>query len=180
MAAIGFVKVKNSPQSPPPFSPLQRQPYSSFLDVCWSLSPYIQQSVCIAVSWFGRGFVFVVLQLLGCVQLFATPYSAVPQVSLSFTITQSLLMTLESMMPSNHLILCHPPLLPPSLFPSIRVFSNKLALLIRWTKYWSFSYSISPSNEYLGLIFFRIDWFDLLAVQGTFQHHSSKSIDFSL
>ena len=122
----------------------------------------------------------VVIQLLSHVQLFATPYSAVPQVSLSFTITHSLLMTLESMMPSNHLILCHPPLLLPSLFPSIRVFSNKLALLIKWTKYWSFIYSISPSTEYLGLIFFRVDWFDLLAVQGTLQHHSSKSIDFSL
>ena len=88
-------------------------------------------------------------------------------------------MSIESVMPSNHLILCHPLLLLPSIFPSIRVFSNELALCIRWPKYWSFSFSISPSNEYSGLIFFRIDWFDFLAVQGTLrsllQHHSSKA-----
>ena len=87
-------------------------------------------------------------------------------------------MSIESVMPSNHLILCHPLLLLPSIFPSIKVFSNKSALRIRWPKYWSFSFSISPSNEYSGLISFRIDWFDLLAVQGTLksvlQHHSSK------
>ena len=85
----------------------------------------------------------------------------------------------NSVMPSNHLILCHPLLLLPSVFPSIRVFSSELTLCIRWPKYWSFSFSISPSNEYSGLIFFRIDWFDLLAVQGTLksllQHHSSKA-----
>ena len=88
-------------------------------------------------------------------------------------------MSIESEMPSSHLILCHPLLLPPSIFPSIRVFSSELALCIRWPKYWSFSFSISPSNEYLGLISFRIDWFDLLAVQGILksllQHHSSKA-----
>ena len=88
------------------------------------------------------------------------------------------LMSIESVMPSNHLILCRPLLLPPSIFPSIRVFSNELVLCIRWLKYWSFSFSISPSNEYSGLISFKIDWFDLLAVQGTLktllQHHSSK------
>ena len=88
------------------------------------------------------------------------------------------LMSIESVMPSNHLFLCHPLLLLPSIFPSIRVFSNELALRIRWPKYWNFSFSISPSNEYSGLISFRIDWFDLLAVQGTLksllQHHSSK------
>ena len=87
-------------------------------------------------------------------------------------------MSIESVMPSNHLILCHPLLLPPSIFPSIRVFSNESALRIRWPKYWSFSFSISPSNEYSGLISFRMDWLDLLAVQGTLksllQHHSSK------
>ena len=87
-------------------------------------------------------------------------------------------MSIESVMPSNHLILCHP-LLPPSIFPSIRVFSNESALRIRWTKYWSFSFNISPSNEHPGLISFRMDWFDLLAVQGTLksllQHHSSKA-----
>ena len=88
-------------------------------------------------------------------------------------------MSIESMMPSNHLILCRPLLLPPSIFPSIRVFSNESALRIRWPKYWSFSFSISPSIEYSGLISFRMDWLDLLAVQGTFrsllQHHSSKA-----
>ena len=100
---------------------------------------------------------------------------------LSFTISQTLLklMSIESMMPSNHLILCHPLLLRPSVFPSIRVFSNKSALRSRWPKYCSFSYSISPSNEYPGLISFRMDWFDLHAVQGTLvsllQHHSSKA-----
>ena len=91
-------------------------------------------------------------------------------------------MSIESVMPSNSLILCHPFLLLPSIFPSIRVFSNELALCIRWPKYWNFSFSISPSNEYSGLISFRIDWFDLLAVQGTLkslpQHHSSKSSIF--
>jgi len=103
------------------------------------------------------------------------------QASLSFTISQSLLklMSIESVMPSNHLILCHPLLLLPSMFPSIRVFSNESALHIRWPKYWSFSFSISPSDEYSGLISFRMDWLDLLAVQGTLksllQHHSSKA-----
>ena len=103
------------------------------------------------------------------------------QASLSFTISQSLLklMSIESVMPSNHLILCHPLLLLPSIFPSIRVFSNESALHVRWSKHWSFSFSISPSNEYSGLLSFRIDWFDLLAVQGTLkslhQHHNSKT-----
>ena len=106
------------------------------------------------------------------------PHGLAHQASLSFTISQSLLklMSIESMMPSNHLILCHPLLLLPSIFPSIRIFSNESALCLRWPKYWSVS--ISPSNEYSGLISFRIDWFDLLAVQGTFkslQHHSSKT-----
>ena len=127
------------------------------------------------------GFYFdVVAQSLSHVQLFATPWTAACQVSLSFTIFLSLLklMSIESMMPSNHLILCHPLLLLPSIFPSIRIFSNESALHIRWAKYWSFSFSISPSNEYSGLISFRIDLFDLLAVQGTLksllQHHNSK------
>ena len=103
------------------------------------------------------------------------------QASLSITNSQSLfiLMSIESVMPSNHLILCHPLLLPPSIFPSIKVFSNESALHIRWPKYWSFSFSISPSNKYSGLISFRMDWLDLLAVQGTLksllQHHSSKA-----
>ena len=113
-----------------------------------------------------------------------TPWTAAHQVCLSFTISWSLLkfMPIESMMPSNHLILCHPLLLLPSIFPSIRVLSNESALPIRWTKYWCFSLNISPSNEYSGLISFRIDWFDLLAVQGTLksllQHHSSKASTF--
>ena len=121
------------------------------------------------------------VQLFSLVPLFATPWPAARQTSLSITNSQSMLklMSIESVMPSNHLILCHPLLLPPSLFPSIRVFSNESVLHIRWPKYWSFSFSISPSNEYSGLISFRIDWFDLLAVQGTLksllQHHSSKA-----
>ena len=120
-------------------------------------------------------------QSLSCVWLFATPWTAARQASLSFTISWSLLklLSIELVMPSNHLFLCHPLLLLPSVFPSIRVFSNKSALPIRWPKYWSLSFSISPSNEYSGLISFKIDWFDLLAVQGTFksllQHHNSKA-----
>ena len=107
------------------------------------------------------------VQLFSCVQLFVTPWPAACQVSLSITNTWSLLKLIifELVMPSNHLILCRPLLLLPSIFPSIRVLSNESLLLIRWPKYWSFS--ISPSNEYSELIFFRIDWFDLLAVQGT-------------
>ena len=110
-----------------------------------------------------------------------TPWTAAYQASLSFTVSCSLLrfMPIESVMLSNHLILCHFLLLLPSVFPSIRIFSNELVLRIRWSKYWSFSISISPSNECLGLIFFRIDWLDLLAVQRTLksllQHHSSKA-----
>ena len=113
-------------------------------------------------------FLVVVVQSLGHVWLFATPWTAASQASLSFTVSQSLikLMSIESVMPSNHL-LCRSLLLLPSVFPSIRVFSNDLALHIRWPKYWSFSFSISPSNEYSGLISFRIDWFDFVAVQGT-------------
>ena len=123
---------------------------------------------------------FSSVQSLGCVQLFVTLWTAAHQASLSITNSQSLLklMSIASVMPSNHLILCHPLLLP-SIFPSIRVFSNELVLPIWWPKYWSFSFSIGPSNEYLGLISFRIDWLDLLAVQGTLksllQHHSSKA-----
>ena len=111
----------------------------------------------------------------------ATLGTAAPQTSLSFTISQSLLklMSIVLMIPSNHLILCRPLLLLPSIFPSIMIFSNEPALYIKWPKYWSFSFSISPSNEYSGLISFRIDWFDLLAVQGTFknllQHYNSKA-----
>ena len=109
------------------------------------------------------------VQALSCVQLFATPWTAAHQASLSITNSQSppKPMSIESVMPSNHLILCHPLLLLPSIFPSIRVFSNESALRIRWPKDWSFSFNISPSNEHSGLISFRIDWLDLLAVQGT-------------
>ena len=111
----------------------------------------------------------------------ATPWTAAHQASMSITNSRSWpkLMSIESVMPSNHLILCHSLLLPPSIFPSIRVFSNESVLLIRWPKYWSFSFSISPSSEYSGLISLRMDWLDLLAVQGTLksllQHHSSKA-----
>ena len=121
------------------------------------------------------------VQLLSCVQLFATPWATVRQASLSITSSRSLLkfMSIVLVMLSNHLVLCHPLLLLPSIFPSIRVFSNESVLHIRWPKYWSFSFNISPSNEYSGLISFRIDWFDLLSVQGTLksllQHHSSKA-----
>ena len=120
------------------------------------------------------------VQLLSRVRFFATPWTVAGQASLSITNSWSSPkpMSIESVMPSNHLILCCPLLLSPSTFPSIRVFSNESVLPIRWPKYWSFSFSISPSNEYSGLISFRIDWFDLLAVQGTLksllQHHSSK------
>ena len=112
------------------------------------------------------GFVF---QSLSCVRFFATPWTAAHQASLSFTISPSLLklMSIVSMMQSNHFILCCSLLLLPSIFSSTRVFSNELALHIRWPKYWSFSFSISPSSEYLGLISFRMDWFALLAVPGT-------------
>ena len=106
---------------------------------------------------------------LSHVQFSMTPWAAACQASLSFTISQSLLklMSIESVMPSNHLIFCHSLLLLPSIFPTMRVFSNELVLCIRWTKYWSFSFSISPSNEYSRLISFRVDWLDLLAAQGT-------------
>ena len=113
--------------------------------------------------------------------LFATRWTAAPQASLSITSSRGLLklMSIESVMPSNHLILCRPLLLLPSVFPSIRVFSNESALRIRWPKYWSFSFNISPSNEYSGLISFRMDWLDRLGVQGTLksllQHHNSKA-----
>ena len=120
------------------------------------------------------------VQSLSHVRLFVTPWTAARQASLSITNSQSLLklMSIESAMPFNHLILCRPLLLP-SILPSIRVFSNESVLCIRWPKYWSFSLSISPSNEYSGLISFRMDWFDILAVQrilkSLLQHHSSKA-----
>ena len=127
--------------------------------------------------------VFSAVQSLSLVGLFATPWTAARQASLSITNSQSSslleLMSVELVMPSKHLILCHPLLLSPSIFPSIRIFSNESVLHIRWPKYCSISFRISPSNEYSGLISFRMDWLDLLAVQGTLksllQHHSSKA-----
>ena len=124
---------------------------------------------------------YLSVQLLSHVRLFVTPWTAACRASLSITMSWSLLrlMSIELVMPSNHLILCHPLLLLPSIFPSIKVFSSESVLCIRWPKHWSFSFSISPSSEYSGLISFRMDWLYLLAVQGTrkslLQHHSSKA-----
>ena len=124
---------------------------------------------------------FSSVQSLSLVQLFLTPWTSAHQASLSITNSRSSrkLISIELVMPYNLLILCHPLLLPPSIFPSIRVFSNESVLHIKWPKYWSFSFNINPSNEHSGLISFRMDWFDLLAVQGTLesllQHHSSKA-----
>ena len=124
---------------------------------------------------------FSSFQLLSRIRLFVTPWTAARQASLSITNSQSLPkpMSVESVMPSNHLILCRPLLLMPSIFPSIRGFSNESVLYIRWLKYWSFSFNISPSNEHPGLISFRMDWLDLLAIQETLksllQHHISKA-----
>ena len=127
---------------------------------------------------------FSSVQSLSCVQLFATPWTAAHQASLSITNSRSLLkpMSIKSVMPSSHLILCRRLLLLPPISPSIRAFSNESTLSMRWPKYWSFRFSISPSNEHPGLISFRMDWLDLLAVQGTLksllQHHSSKASIF--
>ena len=143
---------------------------------CKNLTTLYFHLICFCCCYF-----HVVVQSLSRVRLLATPWTAAHQASLSFTLSQSLLKlaSVESVMPSNHLVLCRPLLLLPSVFPSIRVFSNESALLIRWPKYWSFYFNFSPSNEFSGLISFRIDWFDLLAVQGTLkcllQHHSSKA-----
>ena len=132
-------------------------------------------------SWLLMSLQFSSVQLLSGVSLFATPWTAAHQASLSITNSQSFLklMSIKLVMPSNHLVLCHPLLLLPSNFPSIRVFSKESVLRIRWPKDWSFNFSISPSNEYSGLISFRMDWLDLLAVQGTLksllQHRSSKA-----
>ena len=134
--------------------------------------------LCTSDSYFLK---FSSVHSLSHVRLFAIQWTAACQDFLSITTFWSLLklMSIELVMPSNHLILCHPLLLLPSIFPSIRVFSNETVLCIRWSKYWSFSFTISPSNEYSGMISFRMDWLDLLAVQGThkslLQHHSSKA-----
>ena len=135
-------------------------------------------------SWWIQGWIGVVVQLLSHVQLLATPRTAAHQAPLSFTISQSLvkIMSIESVILFDYLIFCHPLLLLPSISPSIRVFSNELVLRIRWPKYWSLYFSISPSNEYSGLIYFRMDWFDLLVVKRTLksllQHRSSKASIF--
>ena len=136
--------------------------------------------ICLSDSTALYVLVAVIFQSLSRVRLFATPWTIVHQASLSFTISQSFLrlMSIESVMPSNHLVFSHPLLLLPSVFPNIGVFSNELLVWITWPEYWSFSFSISLSNDYSGLISFRIDWFDHLAVQGTLksllQYHSSK------
>ena len=133
------------------------------------------------LSWATAVSSLIFSSVLSYVRLFVTPWTAAHQASLSIAHSWSLLklLTIESVMPSNHVILCHPLLLLPSIFPSIRVFSNESALRTRWPKYWSFSFSINPSNEHPGLISFRMDWLDLLADQGTLksllQHHSSKA-----
>ena len=131
--------------------------------------------------WYMYNGILSSVQALSLVRLFVTPWTAARQASLFITNSQSLLklMSVELVMPSNHLILCHPLFLLPPIPPSIRVFSNESTLRMRWPKYWSFSLNISPSNEHPGLISFRMDWLDLLAVQGTLksllQHHSSKA-----
>ena len=136
----------------------------------WILLEFVKFVVILSfVTFIMFWFLFPSCCSLSHVWLFSTPWTAAYQAPLSFTTSQSLLkfMSIESMMPSNYLNLCHPLLHLPSVFPNIRVFSNELVLYIRWPKYWSISFSISPSNEYSGLISFRIDWFDLLVVQGT-------------
>ena len=142
------------------------------------LYPHMTTEKTIALTQFSS------VQSFSCVHLFVTPWTAAHQASLSITNSQGLLklMSIESVMPSNDLILCHTLFFPPSIFPSIRVFSNESFLHIRWPKDWSVSFNISPSKEYSGLISFRMDWLDLLAVQGTLksllQNHSSKASIF--
>ena len=149
--------------------------------VSWTQSS--EQQLVIVRTQHGTGQVliqFSSVQSLSHIQLFVTPWATLHQASMPITNSQNLfkLMSIESVMLSDHLILCHPLLLLPSIFPSTRVFSNESALRIRWPKYWSFSFNISPSNEHPGLISFKMDWLDLPAVQGTLksilQHHSSK------
>ena len=146
------------------------------MDKPWTSFPYFCSSVPVSLIILDS-----LVLLLSRVRLFATPWTAACQASLSISNSQSLhkLRSIELVMPSNHLFLCHPLLLLPSTFPSIKVFSNEPVLHIRWSKYWSFSFSISPSSEYSGLISFTMDWVDLLAVQGTLksllQHHSPKA-----
>ena len=147
----------------------------------WALKNWCFWTMVLEKNMFSEAGAISSIQSLSRVWLFETPWTAAHQASLSITSSKGLLklISIESVMPSNHLILCHPLLLPPSIFPSIRVFSNDSTLCIRWPKYWSFSFSISPFSEYSWLISFRMDWLGLLAVQGTLksllQHHSSKA-----
>ena len=147
--------------------------------------PFKGNTVCpFSLFFVNISFQFSSVQLLSCIWLLLTSWTSARQASLSITNSRSLptLMSIELVMPSNHLILCYSLPLLPSVFTSIRVFSNESALRIRWPKYWSFSFDISPSNEHPGLISFRMDWLDLLAVQGTLksllQHHSQKASIF--
>ena len=157
------------------FFPLENKHTPEFPSVSWPLFLLFLKHLF---------FQFSLVQSLSPVRLFATPWTAACQASLSITNPRSSpkSMPTESVMPPNNLILCHLLLLPPSIFPSNRVFSNESALRIRWSKDWSFSFSINPSNEHPGLISFRMDWLDLLVVQGTLksllQHHSSKASFF--
>ena len=153
-----------------------------WLEIFLILLIFIRKQLLVSLIFWIIFFFYISLtsKLLSCVQLSVTPWTAAPQASLSFSISQNLLklMSIELMIPFNHLILFCPLLLLPSIFLNIRIFSNELALRIRWSKYWIFSFSISPSNEYSGLVSFRIEWFEFLAVQGTLQsllqHHRSK------
>ena len=156
--------------------------FESVEKTCWvfKFEKEVHQGCILSTCLFNLNAEFSSVQLFSRVWLFATPWTTARQVSLSITNSWSVpkLMSIESVMPPNHLILCHPLLLLPSIFPRIRVFSNESVLHIRWPKYWSFSFNISPLNEHSGLISFTMDWLDLLAVQGTLknllQHHSSK------
>ena len=161
------------------FSPSGKNCHDFFIRICfWKFLPFhsfLLKHFTLMPCW------YVVVQSLSRVWLFATLWTTAHQTSLSFTVSWSFLklMSIESVMPSNHLTLCYPLLLLPSITPSIRVLSSELVLHIRWPKYWSFSFNISTSNEYSGLISLRIDWFDLVAVQRTLksllQHHNSKA-----
>ena len=161
--------------SPPPHISWRPQVYFLYLKLYFC---FVDKFIC---TLYKKRF-HISVQSLSHVWLFATPWTVAHQASLSITNSWSLLklMSLKSVMPSNHLILCHPLLLLPSISPSIRVFSNKSVLFLKWPKYWSFNFNISPSDEYSGLISFRMDWLDLLAVQGTLKSsptHGSFSMD---
>ena len=172
----------------PPASSLHENFQARILEpVAISFSKIVAYLYCQITPWMSwtTRVLFSSVQSLSCVRLFVTPWIAACQASLSITNSWSSLklMSIELVMPSSHLILCHPLLPLPPIPPSIRVFSNELVLRIRWPKYWSIRFSIRPSNEYSGLISFTTDWLDLLAVQGTLksllQHHSSKALKFS-